>query len=65
MKTTLLALASVLALAAALAAPVSALAAGELKMPDFTAGDAIPARAKHDWNLGPTGLAGGCFAISW
>ncbi len=63
MKTTLLA--PVLALAAALAVPVPALAAGELKMPDFTKGDAIPAKAKHDWNLGPTGLAGGCFATSW
>ena len=39
----------------------SALAAGDgkpLTMPDFTKGDAIPAKAKHDWNLGPTGLRG-------
>ncbi|MFZ4766350.1 MAG: DUF6288 domain-containing protein, partial [Roseimicrobium sp.] len=28
------------------------------KMPDFTQGDAIPAKAKHDWNLGATGLRG-------
>ena len=26
--------------------------------PDFTKGDAIPANAKHDWNLGATGLRG-------
>lgn len=26
--------------------------------PDFTKGDAIPKNAKHDWNLGPTGLRG-------
>jgi hypothetical protein len=30
-------------------------------MPDFTKGDAIPAKAKHDWNLGPTGLRGWMF----
>ena len=41
----------------ALAASVAA--AGEkVAMPDFTQGDAIPATAKHDWNLGPTGLRG-------
>ncbi|QOV90583.1 DUF6288 domain-containing protein [Humisphaera borealis] len=45
-----------LALAAILALPFSALAAGKRAMPDFTRGDAIPAEAKHDWNLGPTGL---------
>ncbi len=28
------------------------------KIPDFTKGDSIPAQAKHDWNLGPTGLRG-------
>ena len=27
-------------------------------VPDFTKGDAIPAQAKHDWNLGATGLRG-------
>lgn len=32
-----------------------------LKMPDFTKGDAIPENAKHDWNLGPTGLRGWMF----
>ncbi len=26
--------------------------------PDFTKGGSIPANAKHDWNLGPTGLRG-------
>ncbi|MFN0060696.1 MAG: DUF6288 domain-containing protein [Planctomycetota bacterium] len=42
----------------------SALAAGDdkqLAMPDFTKGDAIPAAAKHDWNLGPTGARGWMF----
>ncbi len=28
------------------------------KIPDFTKGDVVPAEAKHDWNLGPTGLRG-------
>jgi hypothetical protein len=32
-----------------------------LAIPDFTKGDAIPAEAKHDWNLGPTGLRGWMF----
>lgn len=27
-------------------------------IPDFTAGDPIPAEMTHDWNLGPTGLRG-------
>ena len=47
-----------------LAAPASALAAAKsepLKIPDFTQGEAIPAGAKHDWNLGPTGLRGWMF----
>ncbi len=26
--------------------------------PDFTKGDALPVKAKHDWNLGATGLRG-------
>lgn len=57
MKTTSLSF----ALAIFVAAPVLALAAGNgqpLKIPDFTKGDTIPAGAKHDWNLGPTGLRG-------
>ncbi len=57
MKLSLLAL----ALTAILAAPLPALSAGALKVPDFTKGDAIPAKAKHDWNLGPTGLRGWIF----
>ncbi len=32
-----------------------------LTVPDFTQGDVIPAGAKHDWNLGPTGLRGWIF----
>ncbi len=31
------------------------------KIPDLTGGDAIPAEAKHDWNLGATGLRGWMF----
>jgi hypothetical protein len=60
MKLTLLSL----ALATFLAAPVPAFAAGHgqpMTMPDFTTGDVIPAGAKHDWNLGPTGLRGWMF----
>ena len=30
-------------------------------IPDFTKGDSIPSEAKHDWNLGPTGLRGWMF----
>jgi hypothetical protein len=29
--------------------------------PDFTKGEARPAKAKHDWNLGPTGARGWMF----
>ncbi|MCL4180383.1 MAG: acetylesterase, partial [Verrucomicrobia bacterium] len=53
-----------LALATFIAAPVPALAAGKaqpLTVPDFTKGDAIPTGAKHDWNLGSTGLRGWIF----
>jgi hypothetical protein len=60
MKTPLLSL----ALAAFVITPVPALAAGKgqpLTVPDFTTSDAIPAGAKHDWNLGPTGLRGWMF----
>ncbi len=32
-----------------------------LTIPDFTKGDTIPVKAKHDWNLGPTGLRGWMF----
>lgn len=32
-----------------------------LTIPDFTKGDVIPGNAKHDWNLGPTGLRGWMF----
>ena len=44
--------------------PVPALAAGDSKamaIPDFTKGEAIPADAKHDWNLGSTGMRGWMF----
>lgn len=52
------------ACAAWLAFAPASLAAGSgkpLAIPDFTKGDAIPAQAKHDWNLGPTGLRGWMF----
>ncbi len=39
-----------------------ALAADPPRNPDFTAGDAIPDGATHDWNLGPTGLRGWMFS---
>ena len=44
------------------AAPQVVMAAGEAKNPDFTKGETIPARAEHDWNLGPTGLRGWMFS---
>ena len=49
---------STLALAAALATSASAARKGELTLPDFTKGDAIPAGASHDWTLGATGTRG-------
>ncbi len=59
MKSTLISLTC----AALIACASSAFAAGgeKLTMPDFTKGDAIPEKAKHDWNLGPTGLRGWMF----
>jgi len=42
-----------LALVAQLAAAPSA-----MPIPDFTKGDSIPANARHDWNLGATGMRG-------
>jgi hypothetical protein len=39
--------------------PANAAPAGAgMTLPDFTKGDPIPAGAKHDWNLGPTGARG-------
>jgi hypothetical protein len=32
-----------------------------LDIPDLTKGDTIPAKDKHDWNLGPTGMRGWIF----
>ena len=56
----LIATLSTLAIAAMLAAPgpAAAGAKNEMIVPDFTKGGTIPAGAKHDWNLGPTGLRG-------
>ena len=61
MKIPLLAL----VLAAIPVAPVTARAAAgdqSITIPDFTQGGTIPAGAKHDWNLGPTGLRGWIFS---
>ncbi len=53
---------SLLASGLALAAPETAAAAPQaLVIPDFTQGDAIPAGANHDWNLGATGARGWMF----
>ena len=44
-----------------LAPPFLVMAAGKnppTKLPDLTQGDAIPANAKHDWNLGAIGARG-------
>lgn len=52
------------ALMAILVVATSAIDAQERKplvIPDFTKGDTIPVKAKHDWNLGPTGLRGWMF----
>ena len=32
-----------------------------ISLPDFTKGEAVPAGAKHDWNLGATGARGWIF----
>jgi hypothetical protein len=55
----------ILGLTALLAMPHAALAAGgggTLTLPDFTKGEAIPAGATHDWNLGATGARGWMFS---
>ncbi len=57
MKTTLISLAVI----AILATPGPVFGAGKVKsmtMPDFTKGEKIPEGAKHDWNLGATGVRG-------
>ena len=46
---------------AALANLAPAAEDGPVTVPDFTTGESIPADAKHDWNLGPTGLRGWMF----
>jgi hypothetical protein len=50
-----------IAILAILAAPLPVSAAAKAKtmtLPDFTKGEAIPAGAPHDWNLGATGARG-------
>lgn len=60
MKTAPFALLLAAGLVIAFPAP-AAPAPRALEIPDFTRGDAVPANAKHDWNLGPTGLRGWMF----
>ncbi|HRZ36693.1 MAG TPA: DUF6288 domain-containing protein [Candidatus Paceibacterota bacterium] len=60
MKTALLSLLGAAWFGFALFAP-AAFGGKAVAIPDFTPGDAIPAKAKHDWNLGPTGLRGWMF----
>jgi hypothetical protein len=59
----LIATLSTLAIVAMLAAagPAAAGAKNEMIVPDFTSGGTISAGAKHDWNLGSTGLRGWMF----
>ena len=47
-----------LIVAGTLAVPATAAPKDPKPIPDFTKGDTIPKGAKHDWNLGPTGLRG-------
>ncbi len=47
-----------LVFAAAWAIPAGAAPKDPVAVPDFTQGAKIPKGAKHDWNLGPTGLRG-------
>jgi hypothetical protein len=53
---------SALAIAAMITNPASAAREGQFKQPDFTQGDEIPAKAKHDWNFGATGARGWVFS---
>ncbi len=53
-----------LSLTAILSTPSHGFMQGEsqaISNPDFTKGDVVPKGAKHDWNLGPTGLRGWMF----
>ena len=56
MKSTIHSLAVIAAFA--MSGPVFG---AEMPSPDFTQGDKIPEKAKHDWNLGATGLRGWMF----
>jgi hypothetical protein len=47
----------ILAIAALLWSPTAA-AQEPVAVPDLTKGEQVPKSAKHDWNLGPTGLRG-------
>ena len=50
-----------LIIAATLANPAPAARNDQMTVPDFTKGAKLPTGAKHDWNLGPTGLRGWIF----
>jgi len=50
-----------LIIAATLVQAATAAPKGPISVPDFTQGATIPKGAKHDWNLGPTGLRGWIF----
>lgn len=59
-RTQILALTTVVWLCAA-KYPWAAPDEKRVQPPDLTKGEGIPAAAKHDWNLGPTGLRGWMF----
>lgn len=48
-------------LALSVMTPAITVAAQDQVVSDFTMGATIPKSAKHDWNLGPTGLRGWIF----
>lgn len=60
MPSSLQIIAPAVLVALTLTMPATA-AEGPVEPPDFTKGDGIPAKAPHDWNLGPTGLRGWMF----
>jgi Family of unknown function (DUF6288) len=49
---------TILSLLASAAAPMAAGAGAAGAIPDFTKGGTIPEQARHDWNLGATGIRG-------
>jgi hypothetical protein len=63
-QTLLMRIGTILAIALLLHAPTAAAAREPVVVPDFTKGAQIPKGAKHDWNLGPTGLRGWMYCSS-